>query len=75
MLIDDLTAYLDQAKHKGFTPRPRYYELGDYLTYFWKADRCVAKRVDNHLTLYHSIEDESLVGLKISEVAESLAIE
>ena len=75
MLIDDLEAYLDQAKHKGFTPRPRYYELGDYLTYFWREDRCVATRVDARLTLYHSIADDELVGIKLNEVAESLKIE
>lgn len=67
----DLQSYLDEAKHRGFVPRPRYYELGDYLTYFWREDRCLATRVDKHLTLYHSIADEELVGLKISGVTEA----
>ncbi len=70
MLSDYFKKYLDQSEHRGFTPGPRYYELGDYLTYFWKADRCLATRVDKFLTMYHSIEDKSLVGIKISRIVE-----
>ena len=72
MISDDFQKYLDERKHRGFTPRTRYYEYGDYLTYFWKKDRCHATRVDSRLILYHSIDDGSLVGVKLSGVVEDL---
>lgn len=69
MAQEDLMTYWRRTKHKGFTPMPRYYKYGDYLTYFVKPDRCVSQRVNEFLVVYRSVDNGSLVGCKIKGVA------
>ncbi len=64
-----LKEYLDTHKHKGFKPAPRYYESGDYLTYFFKEDRCLSTEINEFLTIYRSIIDSSLVGFKLNNIS------
>ncbi|HTM55795.1 MAG TPA: hypothetical protein VL175_17335, partial [Pirellulales bacterium] len=47
---------------------PRYYAYGDFLTYFLTDRRCVAKRVNELLTIYACPRDGSLVGCKVKGV-------
>ena len=63
-----LKEYLATHPYKGFKPQPRYYKFGDYLTYFAKPDRCTGKTIDEFLTVYRSIEDDSIVGVKIKNL-------
>jgi len=63
-----LKDYLATASHKGFNPVPRYYSVGDYLTYFARPDRCTTKRINELLTIYVA-EDGSLVGCKVKGIS------
>lgn len=64
-----VTTYLENNPHKGFSKQPHYYKVGDYLTFFADERRCLAVRVNELLTVYVSVDDNSLVGCKVKGVA------
>jgi hypothetical protein len=48
--------------------KPIYSKGGDSISYFNSEDRCLAVQIDPYLTIYYSIEDNKIVGVKINEV-------
>src|ERR1041385_1975564 len=67
-MAENLTEYLQNHKRTGFKPVPQYFAHGDFLTYYFKDERCHAKRIEDLLTVYLSIATEELVGFKIKGV-------
>lgn len=70
--MENLKEYLASARHKGFVRRPRFFELGDYMTYFFSEERCWSERVDEYLTIYTGVESGELVGVKIKGIFRAL---
>src|SRR4051794_12862581 len=67
-----LKEYLATHAHQGYNGLPHYYEDGDFLTYFTKEDRCFGEQVDPYLTVYRSVEDRSIVGVKVKRVSQAM---
>jgi len=63
---------LENDRHLGFEPKPRYHAHGDFVTYFDSADRCVARRLNSLVTVYTSIADGRFVGCKVKGVKRLL---
>ncbi len=61
-----LDEYLKNKEAGGFTPRPHYFEDGDYISVFFNDERCYAVSLNEFLTVYHSIRTDDLVGCKIN---------
>ena len=61
--VSSLEEYLRTHPHRGFSRKPHRY--GDYLTFFTSEDRVHAVTVNKKVTLYLSLEDDSLVGFKV----------
>lgn len=72
MASTSLAEYLETAKHKGFNGKPRYFPLGDYVTYFANESRCYSKRINELLTIYTAPDSGDLVGIKVKGVAHIL---
>ena len=64
----DLNEYIEANPPKGFSPVPHYFRDGDYVSRFLTNERCVATRIDETLTLYHSDATGDLVGYKIKGI-------
>ncbi len=71
-MADKLTEYLSEHPNKGFHPIPFYSELGDFVTYYARDERCFERRVDDLLTVYLSMATKELVGCKIKGVKHLL---
>jgi len=71
-MAQDLIEYLRTHSAKGFKPEPHYFTDGDFLTYYFRNDRCYAKRIDDILTVFLSIDGNELVGCKIKGVKHIL---
>jgi hypothetical protein len=71
-MVQNLKQYLKEHKCKGFNPVPHYFPNGDFVSYFFRNDRCRAQRVDDLLTVYLAIETDELVGCKIKGVRHIL---
>ena len=67
-MAEDLLTYLAGKEAMGFEPRPYYSPDGDFLTFFFREDDHYAERVDDLLTVYHSMENHEPVGYKIKGV-------
>ena len=67
-----LAQYLEENRCDGFTSHPHYSASGDCVSYFVKDDRCFAERVDELVTVYHSMDTNELVGCKIKGVQRLL---
>lgn len=50
--------------------KPIYSKGGDSISYFNSEERCLAVQVDAYLTVYYSIKDNKIVGVKINEVGD-----
>lgn len=78
-MAEDLMSYLDGREATGFEPRLFYSPDGDSLTFYFREDAHYAERVDEHLTVYLSMDTQELVGYKVkgfdgfSTPSESLA--
>jgi len=59
----NLKEYLATHEHRGFKKGVR--DFGTHVTYFAKEDRCVGEQVDENLTIYRSVKDGEIVGVKI----------
>jgi hypothetical protein len=71
-MADKLTEYLQEHPCKGFRPVPFYSEMGDFVTYHARGERCYERRIDDLLTVYLSMETKELVGCKIKGVKHLL---
>ena len=71
-MATDLKGFLSSHKPKGFKSAPHYCASGDYLTFYLRNDRCYAKRVDDVLTVYRSMENGEFVGCEINGVRKIL---
>jgi len=71
-MATNLTEYLQQRTNMGFRPVPHYFPSGDFVSYFFRNDRCYAQRVDDLLTIYLAMETHELVGCKIKGVKHIL---
>lgn len=58
--------YIKGRKCKEFKPTPMYFPNGDYILYFKSDQRCVARRIDELLTVYET--DKMIIGVKIKGV-------
>jgi hypothetical protein len=68
MATNQLTEYLSAMKCQGFKPRPYYSKDGDFVTYYFSDQECYAERMDDLLTVYLSLDDKGLVGVKLKGV-------
>lgn len=64
-MASDLAEYRRTATHKGFDGKPKYFAIGDYLTYFVSERRCFSRRVNEWLTIYTAVDNGELVGVKV----------
>ncbi|MGA2621799.1 MAG: hypothetical protein ABSF26_29715 [Thermoguttaceae bacterium] len=71
-MAHDLTDYLAGREPRAFTPHPHYSRDADSLTFFFRDEDAIAKRVDELLTVYVSAEGDELVGAKIKGVQQVL---
>ncbi len=71
-MADKLTEYLQEHPCKGFRPVAFYSEMGDFVTYYARGERCYERRIDDLLTVYLSMETKELVGCKIKGVKHLL---
>ncbi len=67
-MVEKLREYVQAHPAKGFQPVPQYFAAEDFLTFYFKDERCFAKRIDDLLTVYLSTEARELVGFKIKGV-------
>ncbi len=67
-----LTEYLKDNPPGEFRSVPHYFPSGDFLTYFVSDEPCVAKRIDDVVTVYLACGTERLVGCKVKGVKHIL---
>jgi hypothetical protein len=67
-MAETLMDYLANHPFQEFRSVPQYFETGDFLSYFIRDEQSYAKRIDEYLTVYHSITSEEIVGFKIKGV-------
>ncbi len=51
-MAENLKQYLQDHNCQGFQAIPHYSAVGDFVTYYFRAERCYAERVDELLTAY-----------------------
>src|SRR5262249_30753966 len=68
----NLIEYIKQHAPKPFRPAPVYFPTGDFLSYLIKDVPCVAKRLDDVVTLYLTRDTHELVGFKVKGVRHIL---
>jgi hypothetical protein len=71
-MAENLIEYLAEHPPQGFQPVPHYHSDGDFVTYYFRNDRCYAERVDDLLTVFVSFESKELVGCKIKGIQQIL---
>src|SRR5437764_1273068 len=71
-MAEDLKHYLQEHSCQGFRPIPHYFAAGDFVTYYFRNERCYAQRVDELLTVYLGQGTNELVGCKIIGVKHIL---
>ncbi len=71
-MAQTLNEYLKTHSPRGFRPVPHYFPLGDFVTYYFRNDRCYEERVDDLLTVYRAFDSHELVGCKITGVKHIL---
>lgn len=68
----DLKEYLQEHPCQGFRPVAHYFANGDFVSYYFRNERCCAQRVDDLLTVYLATGTGELVGCKIKGVRHIL---
>jgi len=68
----NITEYIKQNPTKEFRAAPVYFPTGDFLIYLLRDGPCVAKRLDDVVTLYLSRDTRELVGCKVKGVRHIL---
>lgn len=71
-MAQNLKQYLAGRSCQAFRPVPHYFANGDFVSYYFREDRCYAQRVDDLLTIYLAIGSGDLVGCKIKGVRHIL---
>jgi hypothetical protein len=56
-----------------FVSRPQYYRDEDFLTCFINDNRCIAKRVNELVTVYSDVRTGELVGCKVKGIRRILS--
>ncbi len=69
---ETLTEFLKDRKFKGFESRPIYSADGDFISIYLSDEDSYAERIDDLLTVYHSVKTDALVGCKIKGVRRLL---
>lgn len=64
--VNDVLEELGEAS--GFEARPWYNPYGDCVVFHASPDEGYADRVDSVLTLYRSIEDDTVIGFQLKDV-------
>lgn len=64
----NLNEFLENNRAKGFRKVLHYFPNGDFVSFYFRPDRCYAERVDDRLTVYLSMDTKELVGCKIKGV-------
>lgn len=64
----DLVGILDNCQHE-FRPYHRLDRTADVLTVYFKGDPDYSKRLTDHVTLYLSIENNTVVGCRIKGIS------
>ena len=65
--MEGLAEFLKQGL-PGFSPLPFYEKHTDSLIVYFEDSRSYSDRVNAHLTVFRSIDDDSLVGLEIKRL-------
>jgi hypothetical protein len=73
MAANELLDYMKENPYEGFAPQPYYSKEGDFLTYYFIDDDFHAERLDETLTIYYSMSDNSFVGFKLKGIRNILA--
>jgi hypothetical protein len=71
-MAQDLKEYLETNHAQGFRPVPHYFAQGDFVTYYFRNDRCYAQRLDDLVTVFLAFDSHELVGCKIKGVKHIL---
>lgn len=71
-MAPNLSEYLKTNRPGTFRSAPRYFESGDYLTYFVQDVDYYAKRLDDVVTVYLTKGTDRLVGCKVKGVRHIL---
>ena len=69
-----LIDYIKANRPKRFVAKPYYSEDGDSVTFYFKDGASYARRVDDFLTVYLSMERNELVGCQVKGVARLLKL-
>ncbi len=69
---ETLTDFLKGKKAKEFESRPIYSADGDFISLYLSDEDSYAERVDDLLTVYLSVKNDTLVGCKIKGVRRLL---
>jgi hypothetical protein len=72
--METLLDYVRTHEPHGFKPKPHYSTDGDSLVFYFKDEESYGERVDNFLTVYRSIETDSLVGCQIKGLPAALKL-
>ena len=67
-----LNEYLRTHQCQGFRPVPHYFADGDFLTYYVRDEPHFARRIDELLTIYLSVNTKELIGCKVKGVKHLL---
>ena len=70
--MDDLTRFIFNNKPLPFEPGAFYIEDADSILFFVEDSDYFAERVDELLTLYLKMDDESLIGIEVKGVKHLL---
>ncbi len=66
--LNDIMEYVQANPPKGFTARPYYSAKGDCLFFYASNEDCYARRVNELLTIYHSMATHKVIGCKVKGV-------
>jgi hypothetical protein len=72
MAANKLTDYLIGRKAQGFEQHPYYSIEGDFVTFYFRDEDFYASRIDDVLTIYHSMDNHDFVGFKLKSVTHLL---
>ena len=68
MIDNDLESLLATIEDKPFKPYVEFSPQADAMTCYFHPDADYSKRLNNHVTLFVSIETERLVGCRIKGI-------
>src|SRR5438132_13302806 len=72
--METLIEHIKSHKPGSFKPKPFYSVEGDSLTFYFKDSESYGERVDDFLTVYLSMDDDSLVGCQVKGVPTAVKV-